>query len=157
MQLALGRSRRAPISLTDEERSRHVHIVGASGTGKSKLMESIIRQDILARRGLCLIDPHGALVDEIVAWCASRRLDHHRRIHVVEASDPGWCVGFNPLQLDGATAPSVRVDAMVAACSQVWGGEDMNGTPRLKKTLRAVFYALATRNLTLVEPVGDWR
>ncbi len=40
---------------------------------------------------------------------------------------------------------------MVAACAQVWGGEDMASTPRLKKTLRAVFYALAVRNLTLAE------
>ena len=47
--------------------------------------------------------------------------------------------------------PNVRVDATVAACAQVWGGEDLNETPRLKKILRALFFALAVRDLTLAE------
>jgi len=151
MPLSLGRSRRREVRLSNEERSRHIQMVGASGTGKSKLIEGMIRQDILAGRGLCLIDPHGALVDEIVTWCASRGLDRHRRIRVIEMSEATWSFGFNPLRLDGVIEPIVRVDAMVAACAQVWGGEDMAGTPRLKKTLRAVFYALAMRGLTIAE------
>ena len=151
MSLTLGRSRRNAVVLTDDERSRHVQAVGASGTGKSKLLEGMIRQDILRGRGLCLIDPHGALVDDIVAWCASRNLHTHRRIHVIRAADSAWSVGFNPLSLEDGGEPSVRIDAVVHACAQVWGGTDMNATPRLKRTLRAVFYALATRGLTLTE------
>lgn len=149
--IRLGRAKGREIALTDEERSRHVHIVGASGTGKSKLLEHMLRQDILAGRGLCLIDPHGSLADDIVAWCASRGLDNLRPIRVVQASDPAWCAGFNPLKINSGAEASVRIDAMVAACAQVWGGEDVARTPRLKKILRVVFYALAVRGLTLVE------
>lgn len=151
MPLALGRTRRNAVVLTDEERSRHVHVIGASGTGKSKLIESMIRQDILAGRGLCLIDPHGTLADGIVQWCTSRNLNNQRRIHVIEPGDLSWCAGFNPLRLDGFTETAVRVDAMVAACAQVWGGENTSTTPLLKKCLRAVFYTLAVRELTLAE------
>lgn len=151
MPLELGQTRHKRLYLTDEERSRHVHIVGASGTGKSKLIESMIRQDILAGRGLCLIDPHGALAEATAAWCASRGLDQYRKIHVIEPGNLDWCAGFNPLRLDGHTETAVRVDAMVAACAQVWGGENTNATPLLKKCLRAVFYTLAIRNLTLAE------
>jgi hypothetical protein len=111
----------------------------------------MIRQDIIAGRGLCLIDPHGTLADDVVAWCASRRVNDLRRIHVIDASDLEWSASFNPLRLDGMSDPSVRVDAMVAACAQVWGGEDTNRTPLLRKCLTAVFYALAVRGLTLVE------
>lgn len=154
MAFAIGTTRRGKtLTLSAEERSRHVHIVGASGTGKSKLMESMIRQDILAGRGVCLIDPHGTLADAIVQFCASRHLQGARRIHVIEPADSAWSVGFNPLRLDGVTEVAARVDAMVRACAQVWGGEDTTSTPLLKKCLRAVFYALAIREQTLVEAV----
>jgi hypothetical protein len=151
MSVLLGRTSRAEVRLSAEERSQHMQIVGASGTGKSKLLEAMVRQDIMAGRGLCLIDPHGALVDEIVAWCASRGLDRQRRVRVIRPAEAGWSLGFNPLRSDGITEPIVRVDAMVAACAQVWGGEDMASTPRLKKTLRAIFYVLAVRGLTITE------
>ena len=154
MVFAVGTTRRGKtLTLSTEERSRHVHIVGASGTGKSKLMESMIRQDILAGRGLCLIDPHGTLADAIVQFCASRQLQGARRIHVIEPADAAWSVGFNPLRLDGVTEAAARVDAMVSACAQVWGGENATSTPLLKKCLRAVFYVLAVREQTLLEAV----
>lgn len=137
--------------MTGEERSWHTHVLGGTGRGKSSLLVSMIRQDILAGRGLCLIDPHGTLADDIVAWCASRRLNDLRRVHVIEASDLEWSASFNPLRLDGVSDPQVRVDAMVSACAQVWGGEDTNRTPLLRKCLTAVFYALSVRGLTLVE------
>jgi hypothetical protein len=129
MSVTLGKSRRGEVRLTDEERSWHIQILGGSGRGKSFLLESMIRQDILAGRGLCLIDPHGTLADQVVEWCASRRLDEFRRVHVIDAADLAWSASFNPLRLDGVSDPSVRVDYMVAACAQVWGGEDtsLNG------------------------------
>ena len=152
MALTIGRTKsKKDIALTDEERSRHIHILGASGAGKSKLMESMIRADITAGRGLCLIDPHGTLAAPVLAWCAATGIDRHRRIHAIEPGDLAWCAGFNPLRLDGETETAVRVDAMVAACAQVWGGENPSSTPLLKKCLRAVFYTLAVRGLTLAE------
>src|SRR5665213_901444 len=75
MALVLGKTKRGKeVALSSEERSRHIHMIGASGTGKSKLMESMIRQDILAGRGLCLIDPHGTLCEAVIKFCASRSL-----------------------------------------------------------------------------------
>ncbi|HEX3651860.1 MAG TPA: hypothetical protein VHU18_03455 [Rhizomicrobium sp.] len=154
MKFTIGHTRRGnPVDLSEEERSRHLHILGASGTGKSKLIECMIRQDILAGRGLCLIDPHGTLAESVAAFCASRGLSDFRAIHVVEPANTEWTFGFNPLRLDGTTEPATRVDAMVAACAQVWGGERLDATPLLKKCLRSVFYVLAVRGLTLVEAV----
>jgi putative protein kinase ArgK-like GTPase of G3E family len=36
-----------------------MHIVGTTGKGKSKLLEHLIFQDVVAGRGVALIDPHG--------------------------------------------------------------------------------------------------
>ena len=151
MSLTLGTTKRGKLRLSDEERSWHIQVLGGSGRGKSSLLESMIRQDILAFRGLCLIDPHGNLADDIMAWCASRQVYTARKIHVIDAADLEWSASFNPLRHDGVSDPSVRVDAMVAACAQVWGGEDPNRTPLLRKCLTAVFYALTVHGLTLVE------
>lgn len=141
----------ASVVLDDKERTRHIHIVGSIGSGKSKLLEHMVRQDITARRGLCLIDPKGSLANDIERWCASRGMGKTRRIHIMRPGEGSWRAGFNPLRLEHGEIPNVRVDAAVAACSQVWGGEDLNQTPRLEKILRAVFFALAVRNLTINE------
>jgi hypothetical protein len=127
--------------------------VGASGRGKSKFIEDLIRQDILGndKPGVFVLDPHGTLYDDLVAWCDWNRVNKERKIHLINPSEEGWSVGFNPLRLDGSIEPSVRIDSMVNACAQVWGGEDSSRTPLLKKCLRAVFYALAVNDCTLLE------
>lgn len=142
---------RGRIKLTDAERAYHLHVLGATGTGKSKLLEHMIRQDVAGGRGLCLIDPHGTLSDEIEKWCAARGLSKVRHIHLIKPGDNHFTPGFNPLRLSQGEAPAVRVDAMVSACAQVWGGQDMSATPRLKKILRALFFVLAVRELTIAD------
>jgi type IV secretion system coupling TraD/TrwB family protein len=148
----IGTTRRGKrIALTDKERSRHVHVLGSIGTGKSKLLEHMIRQDIGQGRGLCLIDPHGTLVDSIEQWCAMSGTGSLRRIHIIRPGDDAFVPGFNPLRTVPGESTSVRVDAMVAACAQAWGVRDMSETPRLEKILRALFFALSVRGLTLAE------
>jgi uncharacterized membrane protein YgcG len=152
MNLTLGTNKRGrPVMLTPKERACHVHVLGGSGFGKSTLLDKMLRHDVREGNGLCLIDPHGTLADSLVEWCASRGVKDRPRVHVIEPAKSDWCLGFNPLRLDGLTEPSARVDAMVSACAQVWGGGSMTETPLLKKCLRAVFYVLAVRNLTLAE------
>lgn len=149
--LSLGTAKGKTVSLSDADRATHVHVIGKSGVGKSKLLEQMIRCDILDRSGLCLIDPHGTLADAVLAWTASLGLDRHRPIRVIDASDGRWSAGFNPLRLYPGAEPSVQVDALVNALEAAWGDADMNATPRLRRILRAVFYALAVRELTLAE------
>jgi hypothetical protein len=150
--LTIGTTRRGnKIKLTDKERARHIHVLGSIGTGKSKLLEYMIQQDLAVGRGLCLVDPHGTLVESLERWCAIRGLGSIRRIHVIRPGDADFVPGFNPLRETPGESLSVRVDAMVAACAQAWGVSDMSDTPRLEKILRATFFALAVRGLTLAE------
>ena len=150
--LKLGRSPRGKeVFVTPEARTTHMQIVGASGRGKSKLLEHMLRQDILGRQGLCLIDPHGTLYEQMVRWCATHRLFERRAIRLLDPSDQDWVFGFNPLALDDVQNPQRRVDAMVGACAQVWGGEDTARTPLLLKCLRALFHLLSVNRLTLLE------
>lgn len=139
------------IALTDADRRLHTHIVGASGRGKSKLMEHLIRCDVKARRGFCLIDPHGQLYDELVKWLTWNGMLERRPIILLDATNPDWRFAFNPLAEAGTTDLTYVVDSMVRVFAQVWGGEDMNQTPLLKRCLRSVLYVLAAKQQTLLE------
>ena len=150
-QLELGRTKRGRrLYLDPRTRSTHMHVIGASGKGKSKFLEFLIRQDIENRQGLCLIDPHGYLYQDIVSWCASHDLLKYRKIVLFDPSSDEWTFGFNPLDF-GSDEVAFCVDAMVKACAQVWGGEDTSQTPLLKRCLRATFHALAAGKHTLLE------
>ncbi len=55
-----------PVYLPHEERTQHTAIIGKTGTGKSTLLHQLIRQDIAAGLGVCVIDPAGNLVRNIL-------------------------------------------------------------------------------------------
>jgi hypothetical protein len=143
-----------PVFLSERARATHLQVIGASGTGKTKFLEHLIREDILAGNGLCLIDPTGNLYHDLLRWAETQGLLDRKPILLFDPASPDWTFGFNPLDADGRTEDlSFLVDAMVAACAAVWGGEDTNQTPLLKRCLRAVFHALAEQKLTLLEAV----
>ncbi len=151
-KILLGETRKGnKVYLPPKLRSTHMHVLGASGRGKSKFIEHMIREDIRQGNGLCLIDPHGYLYDDLARWIEERGFAERRTIRLFEPSWEGWTFGFNPLDFAAADDLSYGVDAMVRVCAQVWGGEDTSKTPLLKRVLRSVFYALAAGRLTLLE------
>lgn len=153
-KILLGETRRgSPVYLPPEARATHMHVLGASGRGKSKFLEHLVREDIRRGNGLCLIDPHGYLYEDLLRWLEVRGFFERRKIILLEPTLAGWTFGFNPLDFGQASPDelSFAVDAMVKACAQVWGGEDTTQTPLLKRVLRSVFYALAAKRLTLLE------
>src|SRR5439155_11776714 len=91
--VVVGRSRGGVDVVIDSRTfSTHLHLVGASGYGKSKLLEGIARQIILALdgqpRSLVLLDPHGVVIEAILRWIATYEIDRYRTIHVIDpASD----------------------------------------------------------------------
>lgn len=57
------------------DRRRHSYIVGKSGVGKSVLIAGMAIQDILNGEGVCVLDPHGDLIDDILARIPPERAD----------------------------------------------------------------------------------
>jgi hypothetical protein len=96
--ILLGRNvhqgRVADVRITPSDRVRHMHVVGASGTGKTTLLLNCIRQDIENGAGIGVLDPHGDLVDDILAIIPPERIDD---VVLVDPSDEEYSVGFNIL------------------------------------------------------------
>lgn len=64
-----------PVHIGLEDRRRHVYIIGKTGTGKSELLFDMATQDIKEGRGVCLIDPHGDLIDNILRYIPPERAE----------------------------------------------------------------------------------
>lgn len=90
----MHRGERAVVSLESGERLQHVHIVGATGTGKSTLLINLALQDIAAGSGVAVLDPHGDLIDDIVARIPSECRDE---VILFDPSDEKYPIGFNIL------------------------------------------------------------
>ena len=64
-----------PVFISDEDRMRHVYIIGKTGTGKSELQKDMIIQDIKDGKGLCFIDPHGDALQDILKQVPPERAE----------------------------------------------------------------------------------
>jgi hypothetical protein len=83
-----------PVRLTSEQRTKHCHIIGASGTGKSTLLFNLIRQDIENGEGIAVLDPHGDLVEKILGIIPPERIQD---VVLVDPADEEYSIGFNIL------------------------------------------------------------
>jgi hypothetical protein len=136
-----------PIRLAPEDRNIHMHVIGASGSGKSKFLESMIRGDLKNRQGFALLDPHGTLYNDVVNYAAHHVLG--RDIIPLNLSAPNSIVGFNPFQKANIASVSVQVDRRIAATMHAWNVESTDQTPTLERTLRLIYTVMLDQNLAL--------
>ena len=80
------------VSLSTEQRVRHLYIIGASGTGKSTLLLNLITQDMEQGEGLALLDPHGDLTDDVLKRVPEAR---KRDVIIFDPGDEEFPIGFN--------------------------------------------------------------
>lgn len=64
-----------PIRLADNDRRRHVHVIGQTGAGKSVLMENMAYQDMMDGKGFAFIDPHGDSVEALLGMVPKERVE----------------------------------------------------------------------------------
>ncbi len=76
------------------DRLRHLYVIGKSGVGKTKLLELLIRADVFFGHGVCVIDPHGDLVQSILDFVPEDRLED---VVVINPGDREFPIAFNPI------------------------------------------------------------
>lgn len=85
------------IRMKDPDRRRHMYIIGKSGGGKSVLQKSLIKQDILNGKGVCVIDPHGDLAEECLEFVPKERAEDVIFFNPADYERP---IGLNMLEFD---------------------------------------------------------
>jgi hypothetical protein len=122
--------------IKDEDRTRHMYLVGKSGVGKSKLLELMIRQDIAGGKGVCLIDPHGDIVEDILKFIPENRIDD---VCLIDPGDAEFPVAFNPLANVDENFKFQLTQGMIEVLQKQFGA---NWTPRLEHVFRFTLLAL---------------
>lgn len=83
------------VYISQEDRQRHMYIVGKTGTGKSEFLKDMVLQDIKAGKGVCVIDPHGELVDSLMEYMPVERAED---VIYFDPSDTSRPMGLNIME-----------------------------------------------------------
>jgi hypothetical protein len=99
------------VGLSVEQRLHHTYLIGASGTGKSTLLLSMAVQDMAAGNGLAVLDPHGDLVEDILARVPEERA---KDVILFDPADETYPVGFNILSAHSELERTLLASDLVA-------------------------------------------
>ena len=84
------------VGLSEEEREKHMYIIGATGSGKTTMILSMVAQDIENGKGMAVIDPHGDLAESILSCIPDQRRED---LIYVNPDDLEYPIGINLLEL----------------------------------------------------------
>lgn len=130
---------RAPIrtfGIQQADRLQHLYIIGKTGVGKSSLLSQMAMQDILAGRGIAVIDPHGDLAERLIATIPPKR---QAEVVYLNAPDPTEPFGYNPVaKVPGHLVP-LAASGLLEAFKKLW--HDAWGV-RMEHIFRNCLYAL---------------
>ena len=128
------------------DRSRHVYIIGQTGSGKSGLLTLFALSDIYHNQGYCIIDPHGDLAMDNLKFIPESRI---KDVVYFNPADTQYPMAFNPLEVyDPARKPNISSE-VIGVLKRMFG--DSWG-PRLEHILRYTLLALLDRpNTTLLD------
>jgi DNA helicase HerA-like ATPase len=106
-----------PFGLLPHDRTRHLYIIGQTGTGKSNLLGELVRQDIEAGEGIALIDPHGDLADQIFDHIPRSRIDD---VIVIDTDDREHPIAINPFYRVPKDEQSLVAANLVSTMKHTW-------------------------------------
>lgn len=95
-----------------------MYIVGKTGTGKSTFISNLIISDMQAGNGLCLLDPHGELVDTVLEYIPTHRIND---VILFDVADSDFPIGFNLLQADTEDGKNLVASGVVSTFKKLFG------------------------------------
>ncbi|MBI2338723.1 type IV secretory system conjugative DNA transfer family protein [Candidatus Daviesbacteria bacterium] len=141
-----------PVYLSEDDRRRHMYIIGRTGTGKSELLKTLMLQDILAGKGLCFIDPHGDAAEELLQLIPPQRAED---VIYFDPSDMLRPFGLNMLEAYSEEQKHFVVASIIGLMYKLF---DPNKTgiigPRFEHGVRnAMLTAMSSPGATFIEVV----
>ena len=100
-----------------KDRRQHMYVLGKSGTGKSVLLSNLIVQNIQNGEGVCVVDPHGELVEEILHLIPENRM---KDVIYFNPADTEFHIGFNVIQLDDPKYKHLVASGLMGIFTKIW-------------------------------------
>lgn len=130
------RSVRVPLGIYDEDRLRHMYVVGKTGVGKSKFLVSMMIDDIAYGKWLAVIDPHGDLIEEVMMHIPENR---KKDVVIFDPTDEQFPFAFNPLHIHSNESKQILAKGFIDIFKKFFGA---NWNPKLEHVLRMLFLGL---------------
>lgn len=100
-----------------EDRRQHTYVIGKTGTGKTSLIHNMIVQDIANGEGVCVVDPHGELVESLIHKIPEERLDD---VIYFNPADSDFHIGFNVLELPDPKYKHLVASGLMGIFTKIW-------------------------------------
>lgn len=128
-----------------EDKFRHVYIVWKTWMGKSTFMSNMVRSDMQHNNWLAVVDPHGDLIEDVMAHIPSSRTND---VVLFDVSDTDYPVWFNILEYENEEQKNLVASWVISIFKKLYGHSRW---PRLEYILRNVMLSvLEYPNATLM-------
>lgn len=99
------------------DRRQHMYVIGKTGTGKSAFLSNLIIQDIANGEGLCVVDPHGELVESVLSKIPKERI---KDVVYFNPADTDYHIGFNVLELPDPKYKHLVASGLMGIFTKIW-------------------------------------
>ncbi len=100
-----------------KDRRQHMYVLGKSGTGKSAMLSNMIIQNIRNGEGVCVVDPHGELVEGVLSSIPKERL---KDVIYFNPADTDYHIGFNVLELENEKYKHLVASGLMGIFTKIW-------------------------------------
>src|SRR3990167_2263781 len=114
------RSRERVFGIKRTDRRQHVYVIGQTGTGKSTFLKNIALQDVKSGRGVCIVDPHGEFVEEVLPMIQEERAKDVIYFNPADSEYPIW---FNVLEVPDINNPEykpIAASSLMGIFTKIW-------------------------------------
>jgi hypothetical protein len=125
------------VRMNKDDRRRHTYIIGRTGTGKTELMKNMAIQDIRNGEGLCIVDPHGDFVEEVMQYVPKERAED---VVLFEPFDMERPMGLNMLEVKDDSQKDFAIQEMIAIFYKLFPPEMIG--PMFEHNMRNVMLTL---------------
>ncbi|MDP3900682.1 MAG: type IV secretion system DNA-binding domain-containing protein [bacterium] len=130
------RNSRQKFGIKQDDRRRHMYLIGKTGMGKSVLQENMIIHDIQSGHGVAVVDPHGDLVEKVIKYIPSNRIND---VIYFNPSDTAHPIAFNVVERVEPEYRHLVASGLIGIFQKLWA--DSWG-PRLEYILRNAILAI---------------
>lgn len=130
------RNQQQRFGIKQDDRRRHMYIIGKTGMGKSALQENMIINDIWAGHGVAVVDPHGDLVEKVVKYIPDERIND---VIYFNPADTRYPIAFNVVERVDPEYRHLVASGLLGIFQKLWA--DSWG-PRLEYILRNAILAI---------------
>lgn len=141
-----------PVSMLMDDRRRHMYVVGKTGSGKSKFLNSMALQDIINGKGVAFLDPHGEEAEFILERIPPERAEDVIYFNPADIDRP---LGFNMMEYFDENDKHRVVNSFIGLLYKMFDPHQQGIVgPRLERAVRnAMLTAMAEQGNTLIEVV----